>query len=631
MPIPKPRPSNPKEEVKPLADGDQKKESNYESPEEKALNETIKLYTDNQHAQKTLMPLNGIYGYVNDNNTGEKVYLSLTPYEISPRLGDPNLFRADINDFDADLNKKIKSNNIKKSLSTALTVSNRLNAAKVTTNFMQEVLSPTQDDRFSSKDDRIGEISRMFDNSGEEKDRSAFMHIVPDVEETGGKIPITYTMVDENGEVVEKDAVAYMPVNFNFINSAYTLTIKEFILSQVNEANQEIYTLDKTFDGVNLRFFGSQPKIITFNGLLTNFDDDIIGVKNEEQRLYWNGRAFSLKNSSSPKKGSMRDTFMSYYYNFLAGTKCKDFSMKLYIYYNWTIVEGFLVTMDVRTSAENDNVVSFSASMIVKRQYNVFEAGRGLASSLGFGSNNNLNVKSEKNKILQQDTNYRMNYRTYAIENTIRILEGKVKDNNSNGEGSNNNSQENLTSNNQKQLIIGFNKTNKNPDETYWFNNLCYNIKSIIFNYSFDPLSFEVKNKPNLEFEDLLQKTPEIETWTLYKLILSCFGDASTNVTTPWILKKVPETLNEESFIIKSIGNFVIQNIKNNHFNNSEGRRSNFYSLQENTNYKITDLVRAQNEAFYTYVAELTSQGILVEAAINQWLEEFDPISGNKK
>jgi hypothetical protein len=172
-----------------------------------------------------------------------------------------------------------------------MSVGNRLSAARVVTNFMQEILSPEQDKRFGSKEDRIGQLSRFLDNSGEEQDRSAFLHIVPDVEATGGKIPILYNKYDKDGnQIGEKPAVAYVPVNFNFVSKKYTLTIKEFILTNVNESSQEVYSLDKTFDGVNLRFFGQQPKIFTFSGMLTNFDDDIIGIDSETERiLQWDG------------------------------------------------------------------------------------------------------------------------------------------------------------------------------------------------------------------------------------------------------------------------------------------------------------------------------------------------------
>ena len=387
-------------------------------PQDQALISEIESFSNFAQAT-TFLP--GIYGYVEEYNTGEKIYLSLTPYEISPRLSDPRIFKG---------NDEFKSNSV------AMSVGNRLSAARVVTNFMQEVLDPSKDSRYGSKDDRIGELTRFLDNNGDEADRSAFMHIVPDVSSTGGKIKIQYRKyVDEEGKSITGDNIytqetAYVPVNFNFTDSRYSLTIKEFILSNAQENNQEVFSLDRTFDGNTLRLFGSQPKIISIGGSLTNFDDDIIGFGEEVLNvLNFDGEPTG---SSSASLGSQRDVFMSYYQNFLKGTKCRDYSMKLYLYYNWTIVEGYLLSLAVMNSADNDNIVSFSGNMVVVREFSAFEIGKGLGQIAGnfgqFGlSNRNLGFDPQLDDVFTQKQVYRNGYRKFALENAVKLLEQNAK------------------------------------------------------------------------------------------------------------------------------------------------------------------------------------------------------------
>ena len=146
-----------------------------------------------------------------DAETGDRITLSLSPYEIAPRLSDPDLY---------------PKGNFSKGLTTAKAVGNRLSTAVVYTNFMQEVLpapgsDPTlsTDARFGSKEDRIGMLSRFLTQDGEESSKSTFMHIVPDVEATGGKVEIQYKRFDKEGNPIEKLGSAYVPVNFNFVSS----------------------------------------------------------------------------------------------------------------------------------------------------------------------------------------------------------------------------------------------------------------------------------------------------------------------------------------------------------------------------------------------------------------------------
>lgn len=427
-------------------------------------------------ANGALTIINGIFGYVDEyepifkegkvigkQKSENKIWLSLTPNEISPRLSDINLFRPDrdyvveslswVNKGTSSAAKALSKDSIN-TTRKAMTIGNRLQAARIVTNYMQEVLNPKNDSRFGSKDQRVGQASRFLDKeTGKEQDRSAFLHIVPDLSASNGRIPIPYAIEsknkDENGGYkIEKYGTAYIPSNFNFVHSKYTLTIKEFILTNVSEQNREIYSMDKTFDGNVLRFFGSHPKIISLNGTLSNFDDDVIGMEKlfgdilgvqddnkTFQTVTWSGKDGN-QTAQVSASGSMRDTFLSYYENFLKGTKAKDYGLRIYLYYNWRIIEGFLVELDISTSGENDNVISFSANMIVKSESTVFEQGVGLGKSVPFNfysrrfgaqnkTSNNPNGKDAfalTNPFTSGDMAFRKSFRTYAIEQTLGNL-----------------------------------------------------------------------------------------------------------------------------------------------------------------------------------------------------------------
>lgn len=417
------------------------------------------------NANQALTLINGIFGYVNEigkdkQPTGNKIWLSLTPYEIAPRLADITLFRPNesdvsgavdfVSDFPTD-NKR--AGQIKTNLRKGMTVGNRLQAARIVTNFMTEILNPRLDTRFSSKDHRIGQASRFLNSeSGEEQDRSAFLHIVPDLDLSNGRIAIPFGIegkdVDPNTGTrkIESYRNAFIPVNFNFVHSKYTLTIKEFILNSVSEQNREIYSLDKTFDGNVLRFFGSHPKIISLSGLLSNFDDDLIGLEKlfgevtgtstigETQNVEWSGSMGTGNQTATiSSKGSMRDVFLSYYQNFLKGTKARDYGLKIYLYYNWRIIEGFLVDLNVQSSGENDNVMMFSANMVVKSESSVYEQGVGLGKSVPFnfysrrfGAFNKTSGEKdlfELDKVFTtEEMQYRRAFRDYAIQESLNIL-----------------------------------------------------------------------------------------------------------------------------------------------------------------------------------------------------------------
>jgi len=377
----------------------------------------------------TLLP--GIYGYVEDPTTGEKITLSLTPYEISPRLADSRIYKP--------------TGEFSSGLTTAMTVANRLQSSRVFTNFMQEVLPPEGEDgntntdiRFSSKDDRIGGMSRFLSADGLEADKSTFLHIVPDMDSTGGKLEIAYAKYDDKGNRLEKNEIAYLPVNFNFISSKYSLTIKEFIIENVQEASREIYSLNKSFDGYTLRLFGQHPQIMSFSGSLTNFDDDVIGIDSDLLRnIGYLGEELSGSQYLAPRRGSQRDAFLTYYENFLAGTKCRDYSMKVFFYYNHRIMEGYLIEMSMSSDSSNDNVVRFGGNMIIRRKYSTFETGSGFAGNIP-STLRNINYSGSgfnlDNTIFDSKKSYRNNYREYAINQSKKLLSlagSQVKDNTS--------------------------------------------------------------------------------------------------------------------------------------------------------------------------------------------------------
>lgn len=439
--------------------GEQETEaSNYEYVEsDPDITEAVQQKLAEVNPGEGLTILNGIFGYVEDVS-GEKVYLSLTPYEISPQLTDTKIVRPSVKDTAAYLSETGKTfgakSNTVYSLRRGMTVGNRLNAAKIVTNYMQEVLNPKEDSRFGPKDNRIGQTSRFLDSDGNESDRAAFLHIVPDLDILNGRIPIkynTYKEVDLKGGKEgatkkasvknEKPALVYMPVNFNFNHSKYTMTIKDFILSNVNEQNREIFSLDKTFDGNVLRFFGSHPKIISFGGILSNFDDDVIGFEklvkditgqeDDYADLQWSGDNGNSQGVKVSKRGSQRDVFLNYYQNFLKGTKAKDYGLKIYLYYNWRIIEGFITELSINTNAENDNFVSFSANMIVRSESSVYEQGAGLGRSVNFNyysrqyggvAKAGKSFFEMKNLFNEERSAFRKEFRNFALEEQVNSL-----------------------------------------------------------------------------------------------------------------------------------------------------------------------------------------------------------------
>jgi len=376
--------------------------------------------------------LPGIYGYVEDATTGEKITLSLTPYEISPRLSDSRIYKP--------------TGEFSPGLTTAMTVANRLQSSRVFTNFMQEVLPPEGEDgntntdiRFTSKDDRIGGMSRFLTADGLEADKSTFLHIVPDMDSTGGKLEIAYAKYDDKGNRLEKNEIAYLPVNFNFISSKYSLTIKEFIIENVQEASREIYSLNKSFDGYTLRLFGQHPQIMSFSGSLTNFDDDVIGIDSDLLRnIGYLGEELSGSPYLAQRRGSQRDAFLTYYENFLAGTKCRDYSMKVFFYYNHRIMEGYLIEMSMSSDSSNDNIVRFGGNMIIRRKYSTFETGSGFTDNIR-STLRNVNYSNSgfnlDNTVFDSKKSYRNNYREYALNESKKLLSlagSQVKDNTSN-------------------------------------------------------------------------------------------------------------------------------------------------------------------------------------------------------
>lgn len=115
-----------------------------------------------------------------------------------------------------------------------------------------------------------------------------------------------------------------------------TRPYSNFFIARLRETRTEKTQIVETFGESWVFFFGERPRTISFNGVLMNTVD-------------FNWKAEWWKN----------------YDTYFRGTSLVDANARLYLFYDNTIVEGYLMNAQTEDMGEEPNMVTFSTTMLV--------------------------------------------------------------------------------------------------------------------------------------------------------------------------------------------------------------------------------------------------------------------------
>lgn len=116
----------------------------------------------------------------------------------------------------------------------------------------------------------------------------------------------------------------------------------KFILGGSSESRQERHQVIQTFSDFYVFFFGEQPPIFSFTGMLIN-----------------------------TKNVNWVNDFYFYYENHLRGTKCVEQNARLILSYGGRQIEGYMLGCASQTEAATESGVPFSFQLLVTRRNTV--------------------------------------------------------------------------------------------------------------------------------------------------------------------------------------------------------------------------------------------------------------------
>jgi hypothetical protein len=134
----------------------------------------------------------------------------------------------------------------------------------------------------------------------------------------------------------------------------------QFVIQNAQETDTERVQLVETFGEPVAFFFGRRPRVFNYGGFLYNSGKP----KTVQDSAAQFGR------SKIAESMLWRDNFKMAYDLFLRGTKCVQFKARAYLTYDRVVREGFLLNTSISQDIR-PNVVNFSFSMFVMREFNV--------------------------------------------------------------------------------------------------------------------------------------------------------------------------------------------------------------------------------------------------------------------
>jgi len=128
--------------------------------------------------------------------------------------------------------------------------------------------------------------------------------------------------------------------------TAVTQHYSDFIIQTVEEQRAEKQQIVDTFGDTYIFFYGEQPRIISFSGVLVNTTD-----------FNW------------------RSQFWHNYDKFLRGTKLVEQNARAYISFDSVVVEGYPLSVNAVDNSENPYLVQFSMQLFVTNYYDFSPIG----------------------------------------------------------------------------------------------------------------------------------------------------------------------------------------------------------------------------------------------------------------
>jgi hypothetical protein len=137
-----------------------------------------------------------------------------------------------------------------------------------------------------------------------------------------------------SGIIPKENSIATLQIKGS--NSSTRATLREFFITGVSEQDAEKFQIVQTFGKDYIFFYNRKPLIYTINGILYNTKDK-----------------------------SWKDDFKENYNTFLRGTKLVEGGNTALLTYDGVEREGYLLSLDYRTDANNTNAIPFSFSMFI--------------------------------------------------------------------------------------------------------------------------------------------------------------------------------------------------------------------------------------------------------------------------
>jgi len=122
----------------------------------------------------------------------------------------------------------------------------------------------------------------------------------------------------------------------------------DFVLKTVQEQRAEKSQIVETFGDYYVFFYGEQPRVVTFSGVLLNTLD-----------FNW------------------RYQFWYNYENFFRGTKLVQMNARAYIAWDTIVIEGYPLSANASEDADNPNSIPFTMQMLVTNYYDYSDKASG--------------------------------------------------------------------------------------------------------------------------------------------------------------------------------------------------------------------------------------------------------------
>ncbi|GEM_PF-4863094 len=151
----------------------------------------------------------------------------------------------------------------------------------------------------------------------------------------------THYKVAPKGSYKSKETTYPMLVVYSRYHGKVIGLYRDFIIEDVQEPRQEIAQILQTFDETMpaITFFGAKVPVFKFSGKLLNFADK-----------------------------PWRDRWFHYYHQFLRGSRAVRLGLRIFVFYDGSLYEGYLLGFTQNQKGQQNGLVPFSFSVLILRQ-----------------------------------------------------------------------------------------------------------------------------------------------------------------------------------------------------------------------------------------------------------------------